>query len=122
MNCCKFFIDDDGKCIVRSVAGDCEISSFHELKAEMKDGAGEKHLPVVKVENNIVTVEVGSIHHPMTAEHSIEWIYLVTETGEQLAYLNSDSEPIVRFALLSDDKPKCVYAYCNLHGLWKIEL
>lgn len=122
MNCCKFFIDDDGKCIVRSVAGDCEISSFHELKAEMKDGAGEKHLPVVKVENNIVTVEVGSIHHPMTAEHSIEWIYLVTETGEQLAYLNSDSEPIARFALLSDDKPKCVYAYCNLHGLWKIEL
>jgi superoxide reductase len=28
----------------------------------------------------------------------------------------------VEFALTKDEKPLAVYAYCNLHGLWKADL
>lgn len=117
-----FYISDGGTCIVKSVEGSCRISGFHELKAEMKEGAGEKHLPVVKMENQTVIVEVGSVFHPMTAEHSIGWVFIKTEQGEQLVHLKSDGEPIAKFALLPGDKLKCVYAYCNQHGLWKYEV
>ena len=30
--------------------------------------------------------------------------------------------PAVEFAVTDDDKAVAVYAYCNLHGLWKNEL
>lgn len=121
MDCCKFFISDSGNCLVKSISGDCLINGFHELKAEMNEGAGEKHLPVVKVENNIIKIDVGSVSHPMTNEHLIEWVSVKTEKGEQLVRLNPDGAPTAEFALLPDDKLKCVYAYCNQHGLWKIE-
>lgn len=118
----RFLISDEGNSILRFVEGDRQINGFRELKTEMTDGAGEKHLPIVKIDDNVVIVEVGSVFHPMTSEHSIEWVYLITEAGEQLSYLDASGEPIARFAVLPNDKPKYVYAYCNKHGLWKIEL
>ena len=36
-------------------------------------------------------------------------------------WLNPGEAPNVKF-LLSEEKPVAVYAYCNLHGLWKTEL
>lgn len=79
----------------------------------------EKHLPVVSVENNAVNVVVGSTVHPMTEEHSISWVYLQTNQGGQRKNLLPGAEPKVTFALADDEKPVAVYAYCNLHGLWK---
>lgn len=81
----------------------------------------EKHLPVVSVEGNEVKVEVGSVAHPMTEEHSIMWVYLQTDKGGQRKCLNPGDAPMVKFAL-ADEKPLSVYAYCNLHGLWKTDL
>ena len=82
----------------------------------------EKHLPVVTVENGTVTAVIGAVNHPMTKEHSITWVYLETDKGGQRKALAPDSEPVVKFALTSDEKPIAVYAYCNLHGLWKTEI
>ena len=81
----------------------------------------EKHLPVVSVENNAVNVVVGSVEHPMTEEHSITWIYLQTDKGGQRKSLNPGDEPTVTFAIY-DEKPIAVFAYCNLHGLWKSDI
>ncbi len=81
----------------------------------------EKHTPVVHIEDNTVKVNVGSAAHPMTEEHSITWVYLQTDRGGQRKCLKTGAEPVVRFALL-DEKPVAVYAYCNLHGMWKTEL
>ena len=36
--------------------------------------------------------------------------------------LEINSEPIIEFALAENEEVLEVYAYCNLHGLWKIEL
>ena len=30
--------------------------------------------------------------------------------------------PAAEFALTADEKPIAVYAYCNLHGLWKTDI
>ena len=81
----------------------------------------EKHLPVVAVEGNVVKVSVGAVAHPMTEEHSITWVYLQTDRGGQRKCLAPAAAPVVEFAL-ADEKPVAVYAYCNLHGLWKTDI
>ena len=85
------------------------------------EASGEKHVPVARVEGSKVIVNVGSVDHPMVPEHFIEWVYVQTENGGYRKELRPDSAPHVEFELGSD-KPKAVYAYCNLHGLWKTEL
>ena len=81
----------------------------------------EKHLPVVTVDGEKVKVEIGSVAHPMAEEHSILWVYLQTDKGGQRKNLAVGEAPAAEFALLGE-KPEAVYAYCNLHGLWKTEI
>ena len=78
----------------------------------------EKHLPVVTVSKNNVNVKIGSVEHPMTEEHHMTFIYLETEHGGQRKHLKIGETPAVNFSCI-EDKPIAVYAYCNLHGLWK---
>lgn len=92
-----------------------------ELKANTTDAATEKHVPVVKSEGSKIFVEVGSVAHPMTEEHLIQFIYVETEHGGQLRTLTAADEPKAVFCL-GEEKAVAVYEYCNLHGLWKVEL
>lgn len=85
------------------------------------DASLEKHVPVVTVKDDVVTVDIGSVAHPMTEEHYITWVYLQTDRGGQRKCLCPGSDPQVKFAL-KDEKPEAVYAYCNLHGLWKTDI
>lgn len=85
------------------------------------EASREKHLPVVTVTENTVKVEIGSQAHPMTEEHSILWVYLQTDKGGQRKCLTAGESPVVTFAL-AEEKPLAVYAYCNLHGLWKTDI
>lgn len=90
-----------------------------ELVAGTSDGAREKHVPVYEVKDNIVHVKVGEVAHPMIPEHYIEWIVLQTKNGVQRKELNPGDKPEACFALCDGDEVESVYAYCNLHGLWK---
>ena len=85
------------------------------------EASHEKHVPAVQVSDGVVEVNVGSVNHPMVEEHWIEWVQLVTDKGSYRKWMNPGQEPNVKF-LLADEKPLAVYAYCNLHGLWKTEL
>ncbi len=85
------------------------------------EASTEKHIPVATVNGNTVTVEVGSVAHPMVEEHSILWVYLQTDKGGQRKNLEVGKAPAVTFAL-ADEKAVAVYAYCNLHGLWKADI
>ena len=85
------------------------------------EASHEKHIPVVSISGDEVTVSVGSVSHPMAEEHSILWVYLETDRGVQRKNLEVGKAPVVTFAL-ADEKPLEVYAYCNLHGLWKSEI
>ena len=93
-----------------------------ELKAGVTDAAVEKHVPAVSVENGVVRVNVGSVTHPMTEEHFIQWVAVETERDALVHWLNPGETPEAVFALAEGQQAKAVYAYCNLHGLWKAEL
>ena len=81
----------------------------------------EKHIPVFTVKDNIVEVSVGSAAHPMLPEHYIEWIAIETAKGVQRKALKPEEKPCAEFLLTDGDSVVGVYAYCNLHGLWKAE-
>ena len=99
----------------------CCGQKMTKLEPGVVEASHEKHIPVVEVTADSVKVVVGSVLHPMTPEHSIEWVYLETNRGGQRKCLAHGDAPEVIFAL-GDEKPVAVYAYCNLHGLWKTEL
>lgn len=92
------------------------------LLANVTDAATEKHVPVVTVEGSKVSVVVGSVEHPMTEEHLINWIMLVTDKEIRCKGLKSTDKPVAEFILADGEKPLEVYEMCNLHGLWKKEL
>ena len=98
------------------------VKPMQGMKPSTTDAAQEKHVPVIQVEGQAVTVTVGSTPHPVTVEHLIEWIYLETKQGGQRKSLRAGDAPQVVFALTADDAPVAAYAYCNLHGLWKAEV
>lgn len=97
----------------------CCGEKMQELVPGTVEASHEKHIPVIKTEGNLVTVTVGSVLHPMTEEHHIEWISLSTEKGNQRRELHPGEKPEAVFALIEGDKPVAAFAYCNLHGLWK---
>ena len=97
----------------------CCGQPMRELVPGTTDGATEKHVPVYTLEGNTVKVKVGSVEHPMTDAHHIEWIAIETENGNQRKELKAGDKPEATFVLVPYDKVKSVYEYCNLHGLWK---
>ena len=83
------------------------------------DAAVEKHVPVASVDGNKVAVTVGSVEHPMTPAHYIEWIAIKTKRGVAIRTLEPETPPKAEFTLEEGDELVDVYAYCNLHSLWK---
>ena len=97
----------------------CCGKPMEEIIPGTTDAAVEKHVPVYEVKDNIVSVTVGSVEHPMIPEHYIEWISLQTKFGNPRRALQPGEAPKADFALLPGDEVLAVYAYCNLHSLWK---
>ena len=102
----------------------CCGSALKEIRPNTVDAAQEKHVPVATYDaaKNEVHVKVGSVAHPMTEEHLIEYIILVTKKGTQRVNLTATDAPEVTFRLADGDTPVKVLEYCNLHGLWQTEL
>jgi len=95
-----------------------------ELIPNTVEASVEKHLPAVTVSDDCdcsISVQIGSVPHPMEEKHNIAFVYVETERGGQRKCLKVGEEPKLTFCF-ADDKPIAVYAYCNLHGLWKTEL
>ena len=106
------------KVINSGVPMSCCGEAMEELVPGSVDAAVEKHVPVVTRDGDKVTVSVGSVAHPMTAEHYIQFVILDTTTGVQIASLNPNDDPVAVFTVLSGAEVKKAYAYCNLHGFW----
>lgn len=97
----------------------CCGEEMAELLPGTVDASLEKHVPVVETQGAEVHVKVGSVAHPMVAEHFIQWIALETNLGSQIKYLQPNQAPEASFVLAEGEKLVAVYEYCNLHGLWK---
>ena len=98
----------------------CCGKPMEELVANTVDASTEKHVPhVTEHGNNVLKIEIGSVHHPMTKEHHIAFIYVEYPSGGNLINLKDKPETVI---CACHEKPIAVYEYCNLHGLWKTEL
>ena len=96
----------------------CCGEKMEEMKAGTTDGAREKHVPVVTREGNEVTVQVGSVLHPMLEEHYIPIIAAVNEDTVVFKLPKPGQDPILKTTLEGN---VTAYEWCNLHGLWKGE-
>jgi superoxide reductase len=81
------------------------------------DASKEKHVPVIEIGANSITVKVGSVAHPMEAAHFIEWIELVADGKVYRQFLKPGQSPEATFCIKADKVT--AREYCNLHGLWK---
>lgn len=120
----KFFICEHCGNIITMIKNSgvpvmCCGQKMTEIIPGTVDAAVEKHVPVYEVKDNKVYVKVGAVEHPMMPEHYIEWIFIQTKQGIQKKALNPGDKPEACFAVCEGDEVEAVYAYCNLHGLWK---
>ena len=127
MNGGRLFVSEDKKTIAMLILNGtdeifCGGSQMKNLVANTTDAAQEKHVPDVKIDGKKIFVKVGSVAHPMTDAHLIQWIYLQTKKGGQYRHLTATDAPEANFIVAEDDEPVAVYEYCNLHGLWKKDL
>lgn len=97
----------------------CCGQDMTEIIPGTTDASLEKHVPVFRTEGNKVFVTVGAVEHPMLPEHYIEWISIQTKLGNQRKELKPGDPPKMCFSLCEGDSVEAVYAYCNLHSLWK---
>lgn len=93
-----------------------------ELIPDTQDAALEKHVPDVTIDGNHIHVNVGSVDHPMIPEHYIHFICLAKDNGYEIHPLESGEAPNTDFYLGDGETACTVYEYCNLHGLWKLDL
>lgn len=123
----RILISDDRKSIIMLIGGkgtdiSCDGKPMSFLTANTTDAAQEKHVPQVTVDGKKIIVKVGSVAHPMTEAHLIQWIYLQTKRGGQYVHLTASDKPEAEFIVADDDEPVAAYEYCNLHGLWKADI
>lgn len=80
------------------------------------DATVEKHIPVYeRVEDEIFV----KVNHPMEKEHYIKWIALVKDNQEKFVKLYPEQNAECRFKYIPGST---LYAYCNKHQLWAIEV
>ena len=97
----------------------CCGERMKELDPLTRDGAVEKHVPIVVLDGRSVHVIVGSVLHPMVDVHYIQWIVVETTKGIHKYNLLPNEEPKVEVRLADNEEFVSAYEYCNLHGLWK---
>lgn len=87
------------------------------LQENTVEASKEKHIPVIEISEDSVTVKVGSTEHPMDANHYIEWIEVECNGNVIKKYLQPGEAPnmVINIAEAIITKAR---AYCNIHGLW----
>ncbi|MGL1861015.1 MAG: desulfoferrodoxin [Pseudodesulfovibrio sp.] len=85
------------------------------------DAAVEKHIPVYEKDGDTVTVNVGSVAHPMEEKHYIEWVEVLVGDTCFTKMFKAGDEPKATFCVAGATGAVSVRAYCNLHGLWAAE-
>ena len=120
-----FYCDTCGNLLIAAIASgtipDCCGHEMVQLEVNTTDGSHEKHLPVVTyTSHHSLKVSVGAAPHPMTHDHHICFVCLETASGFAVRFLTEEAPPEVCFRF--NCRPIAVYAYCNLHGLWRVDV
>lgn len=90
--------------------------SDKEIIANSVDAAFEKHVPQYEVKDNMIEIFV---NHVMDEDHYIEWIMVEYEDSDMTKYFKAGDEA----RLVAEYVPGMkLYAFCNKHGLWSVEV
>jgi superoxide reductase len=100
----------------------CCGENMQELIPNTTDAATEKHVPVLSLKDDKLAVRVGSIAHPMTLDHHIQFIAVDNEGAEYIKFLEPTDPQAEAVFSVDPKKAITVYEYCNLHGLWAAKL
>lgn len=102
------------------------------MEEKTQDQGAEKHLPVISKVDKGIKVTIGSVEHPMTPEHYIEWVEIffdlpteaLAKEGVKVSkkFLQPVNAPEAVFQFIETPENIAVRAYCNVHGLWKASL
>lgn len=99
---------------------DCGIKCCGEQMQEMSQNnteySFEKHMPTFEIVGNYV---VATVPHVMEEKHYIEWIGLDSDTINAKKYFKPNEVAKAVFPYVKGAK---ILSYCNLHGLWSIEI
>ena len=87
------------------------------LDEKTADATTEKHVPVIEKIEGGYKVKVGSVPHPMTEEHLIEWIELLADGKAYRQFLEPGAAPEATFHV--EGNSVGAREHCNVHGLWK---
>ncbi len=84
---------------------------------------GEKHVPVVNIQERIIEVKIGEVEHPSEPGHFIQWIELLDgEISMGRIYLSPFTKPAATFNIKEKLENPKIRIFCNLHGTWQKEL
>lgn len=100
----------------------CCGTNMKKIIPNTTDGAVEKHVPVILVNDNVLVATVGSVEHPMTEEHYIKSMYVVADNGMLMRKNLKPGEKPEITVDIEGAKKVTVFAYCNLHGVWKEDI
>lgn len=112
-----------GNIVVVMNAGAGELSCCGEpmqlIVPNSTDAAKEKHVPVIEKTDDGYKVTVGSVVHPMEADHYIQWIALMTDDGVSYEIMPKPGDAPI-FSVKTSAKAVGAMEYCNKHGLWAV--
>ncbi len=95
----------------------CCGQPMNRMKENFEDAGQEKHVPVIQKTKDGVKVTIGSVSHPMEAEHYIEWIEVIADGKSYKKFLEPGAMPEAEFCIKAENIS--AREYCNQHGLWK---
>lgn len=105
--------------VLRGEAGELVCCGENMILLEEKGAAQEgkeKHVPVIEKGDGTITVKVGSVPHPMLAEHYIEWVEVIADGKAYRQFLKPGETPEAVFNISADQIT--AREYCNIHGMW----
>ncbi len=95
---------------------ECCGEKMQSLVPNSVDAAVEKHVPTYEIKDGKIFVKV---NHVMEEEHYIDWIAIVYDDHEKIAYFKPGEEATTHCKYVPG---ATLYAYCNKHGLWKVDV
>ncbi|MCD6600157.1 MAG: desulfoferrodoxin [Dehalococcoidia bacterium] len=87
------------------------------LQEKTADTGMEKHVPIVETSAKGIKVKVGDVPHPMEEKHHIQWVEVITDSGDYRQFLKPGGKPEAEFQIRAQNI--VAREYCNIHGLWK---
>ena len=101
---------------------ECEINCCGKpmklMDEKTKDGAGEKHMPVVEEKDGGIFVKVGEVPHPMEKDHYIMVIEVITKDGYVIRKELNPGEAAEAGFNVAASNVESVREVCNKHGVW----